>query len=90
MLLMFMQGNCKRVLEHYWSPTYSRQVPTLANARVSTEDRDISALDFFKERRYVILKYFRHMTSQKPDLVLGEIRSATSIVELFCFNNQSY
>ena len=63
--------------------------PNLANACVSTEDRDISARDFFKERRYVILKYFRHMKSQKyrnlpskrvhlRDLVLGEIRSATS------------
>ena len=46
----------------------------------------------FLKRKYVILKYFRQMTSQKyralpskrvqwQDLVLGEIRSATSRVE---------
>ena len=41
------------------------QVPNLANARVSTVDLDISAREFFKERRYVILKYFRHIPSQQ-------------------------
>ena len=49
----------------------------------------------FSKRKYVVLKYFRHMTSQKycdllskcvhrRDLVLGEIRSVTSTVLESC------
>ena len=64
--------------------------------RVSTVHRDISAHEFFFKRRYIILKYFRHVTSQKyrilplkrvhwRDLVLGKIRLATSnYVVAFC------
>ena len=76
--------------------------PYLANAPISTVDCNISAHDFFKERRYVILKYCRHVTNQKYPIYrrnaciggirLGEIRSATSMAvrvqqKVSCFSS---
>ena len=38
----------------FWSPTLSRQVPNLANARVSTVYRKFSVHDFFKKEDTIL------------------------------------